>query len=272
MDKASAPSPASENEAGKSTTPPASAKQGARVQSVGRAVKILLTVAQSERGLKSIDIVRQTGLPKQATYHLVHTLVATGMLTRGENNAYVLGLTAGTIGEAFRRQLSPPQRLSGLVRRIAEETGETAHAVGWWDGEIVNLSTRRGHNTIAAAEVEQGNFRDAHARASGKLILAFAPEDVREQYLSTHPLTRRTEHTIVSLEALKRDLETAREQKYATDLEEFTPGVCCLAVPVDGGISPYALTISSPTERFHKNFDEYLATMQNIVASTGNAG
>src|SRR5262249_46699385 len=102
-----------------------------RVQSVDRAVRILLAVAHSAEGLKAVDIGKVTDRPKQATYHLVHTLVTTGMLRRTDRGNYALGLGVSTLVDAFSRQLDPPEYLGPLVRRIASETGETTYASGW---------------------------------------------------------------------------------------------------------------------------------------------
>ncbi len=237
-----------------------------RVQSVARAVKILMAVAQSENGLKTIDISRTANLPKQATYHLVHTLVTTGMLTHNEHGRYVLGLRVGTLAEAFKRHLSPPQHLTPIVRKIAAETGETAYATGWWGGEIVLLTTWRGSNPVQASEITHGSYTDAHARASGKVLLAYADEETRSHYLSEHPLTARTSHTITKLPQLYEEFEWIREHGYALDREEYSLGLRCVAVPLDGGISPFALTLSAPTERFKQHFDEYLKTVRRIAS------
>jgi DNA-binding IclR family transcriptional regulator len=228
-------------------------------------MRILFAVAQSKDGLKAAEVVAATGLPRQACYHLLHTLVATGILTRSGPGRYVLGLRVGSLIEGFKRQLAPPEHLAPVVRRIAEETGETAYASGWWDGEIVTLVTARGTNAVQAAEVSHGTYFDAHARASGKLLLAYSTEERRTDYLSSHRLNVRTRNTITTLAALYEEFERIRETGYATDREEFSEGLCCLAVSLGGGTQPFALTISAPTDRFGLRFDSYLSIMRRIA-------
>ena len=82
-----------------------------RVRSVARAWQILSVVAQSERGLTATEVARRAKLPIQATYHLIHTLVAIRALARGENRTYILGLGLGGLAEAFYRQISPAPEL-----------------------------------------------------------------------------------------------------------------------------------------------------------------
>lgn len=236
-----------------------------RVQSAARAVGILLAVAQSENGLTTKEISEAVGIGRQATYHLLHTLVATGMLTRAERSRYVLGLRVGTLAEGFARQLAPTEHLAPLVRELAQETGETCYATGWWSNEITVLTVARGTNPVHAAEVSQGHIGNAHARASGKLLLAYATPAVRRAYLESHELTALTEHTLTEIPAIEAELERIREAGYAEDREEFAVGLRCLAVPIDDGLSPFAISISAPRERFEEERDRYLAGLQRAA-------
>lgn len=237
-----------------------------RVQSVARAVAIVLEVAKSDQGVTTREISERVGIGRQATYHLLHTLVETGMLTRTSGNRYIVGLRAATIGEAFLRQATPSARLAPLVGRLARETGETAYTAGWWSGEVTTMSVARGSSPVHAAEVPQGYLGHAHARASGKLLLAFATEEMRAAYLDAHPLVALTPRTITDRAAFDRELSAIRERGYATDEEELTAGVCCIAVPLDDGRSPYVIALSVPRERFRARLDRYLAAMRSAVA------
>ncbi|HYD04850.1 MAG TPA: IclR family transcriptional regulator [Reyranella sp.] len=236
-----------------------------RVQSVDRAMRILFAVAQSKDGLKAADVVAATGLPRQACYHILHTLVTSGALTRSGSGRYVLGLRIASLVEGFGRHLAPPEYLAPIIRRLAEETGETVYASGWWSGEIVTLVTARGTNSVQAMELARGTYSDAHARASGKLLLAYSDAPARADYLAHHKLGRRTKATITTLAALKKDFEQIRARGYATDMEEFSAGLCCLAVGLGGDSPRYAVTVAAPSERFRQKFDSYLAAMRRVA-------
>jgi IclR family transcriptional regulator, acetate operon repressor len=235
-----------------------------RVQSADRAVRILLEVAHSENGLTTKEISEQVGIGRQATYHLLHTLVAAGVLTRVERR-YLLGLRVGALAEGFGRQLAPAERLAPLVRRVAQETGENAYAVGWWANDLAVLTSARGTNPVRATEVPQGYVDDAHARAGGKLLLAFAAPGVRQAYLDSHPRRRLTSHTKTDLRELEAEFERIRAQGYAEDNEEWVDGVCCLSVPLAKGLSRFALSLSAPRERFLEQRDRYLADALRIA-------
>lgn len=244
-----------------------------RVQSVSRALTILMQVAASTDGLTVAEISRRTGLRQATTYHLIHTLNAAGFLAKGTQKKYRLGLSIGTLVEAFGRQIAPPEHLLPHVRSLALATGEAAFAVGWVDGEVVALCQVPGQHALTVSAFHVGQVGDAHARSSGKLLLAFAPPGVRERYLRSHPPQQRTPHTLVDPEDLDREFTKIRMEGYATDIEEFALGVCCLAAPLDGGASPFAFSISTPKERFERNFDSYLQAILQATraASAGSA-
>jgi IclR family acetate operon transcriptional repressor len=240
-----------------------------RVQSAARATHILLAIAQSDSGLTTREIAERVEIGRQATYHLLHTLVATGMLTRSGGHRYVLGLRVATLASGFSRQLAPSEHLGPLVRLLAQRTGETTNAVGWWQGEIVTLAVARGTSAIQTAEVPQGYLGNAHARASGKLLLAFATPDVRRDYLDSHPLKALGPNTIADREALERELEQIGARGYADDDEEFAAGLACYAVPLDGGRSPFVVAVSGPRERVLNERERYLKIMHDVVGSIG---
>ncbi len=232
-----------------------------RIQSAVRTISILLAIADSPTGLKAKEIMQKLGLARQVTYHLIHTMQGTGIIRKNESNRYVLGLAVVSIAEGFRRQLAPPEHLARRVRSIVAATGETAYAGGWVDGEIVAIATARGESPVGAAEVPQGYSGHAHARASGKLLLAMVEPSVREDYLAKHPLEARTNRTITDPEELRREFEQIRSRGYAVDEEEFHEGLQCLAVPVEGLGGRFVLGISVPKGRFETNFERYLAVL-----------
>src|SRR5687768_16068852 len=99
-----------------------------RVQSAARAIAILLAIGRSDTGLSANEISEQVGIGRQATYHLLHTLVGAGVVTRDDRNRHLLGLRVGVLVQGFERQLAPSEHLGPVVRQLAYETGETAYA------------------------------------------------------------------------------------------------------------------------------------------------
>jgi IclR family transcriptional regulator, acetate operon repressor len=238
--------------------PEHSAAARPRIQSVARAADVLLAVAKSPAGLTTKEIADALGLSRPGTYHMLHTLTASELLHRTAENRYVMGLRVGTLATAFGRQLAAAEHLAPRVRHLARTTGETTYAAGWQNGEIVVLTVAQSTAPVQARQVVPGTAEDGHARASGKLLLAFASDDERDDYLTRHPLRARTPNTITDPRRFAEELAAIRAQGYAMEQEEFAEGLGCLAVPLDGGASPFVFGVSAPADRFARERERYL--------------
>ena len=240
-----------------------------RVQSAARAVDVLLAVARAESsGISASTISAQLNVPRQVIYHIAHTLTEMNMLRKIGRGSYILGLAVGPIVQGFRRQMGSSDMVSTFADRAAALTGETAYVVGWLDDEIVVLGTARGAGIIQAAEVPQGTAGDAHARASGKLLLAMANDREVDRYLASNPLKRRTLNTLTTRKALDAEFSKIREHWYATEHEEYELGLSCMAVPLGKVPSMFALGISAPTARLDAKLDIQLALLKKLAVES----
>src|SRR5262245_51135681 len=166
-----------------------------RVQSVARATDILNVIAGSPDGVTAHEITQTLGLNRATVYHLLHTLGAVGYVTQGPERRYRIGLGVGALVAAFERQAVPGGFLP-LARELAARTGETAYIAMRQRDQLLLLASVPGHHPVGVASSPIGPIAEGHARASGKLLLALAPDEERDSYLATHPLKRLTAATI----------------------------------------------------------------------------
>jgi DNA-binding IclR family transcriptional regulator len=99
-----------------------------------------------------------------------------------------------------------------------------------------------------------------HQGAPGKLLLAFAPEELREKVLA-QDLRSATTHARIRPEDLRAELDLVRERGYAASMEERVAGVAGIAAPVRdhaGGVVA-ALSVSIPAVRTDRHALEKLA-------------
>jgi IclR family transcriptional regulator, acetate operon repressor len=245
---------------------PAESATGTRIQSVARASQLLLWVAQQPRGATAKEIAVAQGLALPTTYHLVNTLVDQGFLAKDGQRRYILGRSAGVLAQAYLRGKSVSESLLVAVRELAERTRETSYLADWGERDIRVLASVEGSMMVRVAEVSSGPYEHAHSRASGKVLLAYAPEDMREAYLRAHPLVELTPNTITDRDELDRELKRILRRGHAFDQEEFSVGVSCVGAPIlhDGRIVA-ALGVSVPTERFKKQRQELIDTLLQIA-------
>lgn len=253
---------------GDDTISPESGRNGTkpRVQSVARASTILFCIAESEAGLSAAEVREKTGLPTQATYHLLQTLQAIGLLRRSTQNNYVLGLRVGELIDGFQKHFSCPDEMRAMVKRIAERTGETCYASGWFDDDLVSLAVETGWNPVHASAGTKHLSGSIHARASGKLLLALSSPETQDEFFATHELAALTEHTLTTEAALRGEFCEIVDQGFALDREEYAVGLTCLAVPVRLAGVTYALCVSAPTERMKKQVDQLRAQIEQEIS------
>lgn len=244
---------------------PLSASAKPRINSVARAINILMEIASCDQGLVAREIAERLNIERQTVYHLLHTLQSMRVIARDEQRRYRIGLNVGLLAAAFQRQFSAPDYLRPIVQSLADITGETCYAVGWREEEIVTLVVVRGVNAVEKAEVPHGQYLDAHARAAGKLLLALAPLSRKYDYLQRHPLTPKTPRTFTTRAALDQEFRRIQGNRYAIDDEEFALGVCCMAVPVEGSHTPYAIALSAPVERMRAQQQIYLEVARRVA-------
>ncbi|WP_395693526.1 IclR family transcriptional regulator [Nocardioides sp.] len=239
-----------------------------RIQSVARAAGILSAVAGNPNGLTPKDVSVALDLRLPTTYHLLQTLEAVGLLRRegGTGSRYLLGFGVGQLARGFDRQVSVPEQLAAVVRAVAERTGESVYASGWSDGEIVILDRQIGTHPVGVAALPIGLAGHAYARASGKLLLALMSEEERETYFARHDYAPLTPSTL-SMEELVAQLDVIREQGYALDDEEHTPGVCCVAAPFELGGRQFCVALSAPSDRFRERQDDLIEAVCSSASS-----
>jgi DNA-binding IclR family transcriptional regulator len=233
-----------------------------------KAFSALRLVTERTDGISAKDLAAAMAAPLPTTYHLLQTLTEAGALSKGKNGLYRLGPTIGQLADAYLDQGEPLEDLEGPLRDLAARTGETAYLSAWRRHEIQVIATAEGSHAVRVASLERGTTGHAHARASGKLLLANAREGLREMYLEQHPLVSVTPSTIVDRESFDAELEQIRQQGFAVDREEFAPGVSCVATPIiDSGRVVGAYTVSSPTPRFEQDYEALLEAALKACAA-----
>jgi IclR family acetate operon transcriptional repressor len=234
------------------------------IQSVDRALSLLEAVAIASGPVTAKQLADDQELSLPTTYHLLSTLVLRGYL-RKEGRSYQFATKISELHEAFEQRRSPGLVIQALMHRVAEVTGETAYISTWQHGDVSIAAVAEGNRAVRVAGVMVGLRGHAHARASGKVLLAFGPPMRRERYLagSLEPLTPQT---ICDRGELGAILDQVRADGYAVDREEFTAGVCCVSAPVlEGESTTDALTVTMPAHRFEDEKQSIVETLLDAV-------
>lgn len=234
-----------------SSTPLIETDESAPSSSAERSLRLLSILADRGRPMSLAELVEALEVPKATVHRICSQLLKGGYVERDVNERdFVVGsalrkLSFDTLNHGSLRGLRH-EVLASLVRQI---------------GETCNFTTLDGAGVLYLDRVEApwpwrltldvGAHVPLHCTASGKLFLALMPEAQREMMLKTLNLQPVTEHSIATVDALRRECETIRQRGYAFDREEFVLGLVALAVPVRdaAGEVRAALAVHAPTAR-----------------------
>lgn len=185
----------------------------------------------------------------------------------GENAVPVFQVGMGFLSFANEDRLKVEllrQSLS-LINELADLSGQTAIlSVLEEDRGFCLFRAESGNSVKLISRV--GEEIPLHAGASGKVLLAYAPEVVSKRILSA-PLRTFTPNTIVDESELHREIEEIRESGFARSVEEVNAGACAIGVPILSrkGNLLAGLSIAGPRFDFHDNYDELLTLVLRTV-------
>jgi IclR family transcriptional regulator, acetate operon repressor len=222
---------------------PAGERHG--IQSVDRAITLLETIADAGGEATLTEIAGRAELNISTSHHLLSTLVRRGYVAKVPGRrSYALGGRILEIGYASLRQIDLPQRAERFITRLHETTGEAVHLVALQGDTMVHLA-RRDARTPGPSTISRPD--GAHAKASGKAILAWLPEHEARRVTSAQGMIRFTPNTITEWPALKEELRHVRRNNYAMDREEYQPGMICVGSAVRDHQGAVVAAVSAST-------------------------
>lgn len=254
-----------------------------RAKESGRHVGAVLAALDLMDGFVGIaaqsvsEMSARTGFPRSRVMRLAGTLESRGYLNfDGESGRYRLGPQLMALGRSFESGLDMIALARPLLRDVAAATGESASLYGIEGLDRVVLARESGTHPVRFA-VTEGERTALHAGAAGKVLLAFAPDAVREATLA-RPLPRLTPQTITDPSSLDRELARIRSQGYAASRGERIADVGSLAVPVfkRNGALAGALAIAAPVNRLAaavraRHVQTLIAAGRRLTESLGGA-
>lgn len=229
---------------------------------------LLVAVAESEEGLTAKSLADRFGLSLPTTYHLLTTLWAEGMLIKDQHRVFKLGPRAAIVAEGYQRLQTVPSSYRRALDYVVAETGETAYLSAWRGMSVKVLETREGQHAVRVVGLASAGYSShLHARASGKLLLAFASSEHREQVLESIDFVQLTPNTVKNAETLREELDVIRRERLAFDRQEFQLGVDCVSAPIMSGDRVDAcITVSSPSPRFAETRGDIVGALQKAVS------
>jgi DNA-binding IclR family transcriptional regulator len=196
-----------------------------------RALDLLGAFDAEHRSLTLSDLARRAGIPLATAHRLVGELTRWGALARRPSGEYVIGRRLWDLGLLAPVQADLRQAASPFLHDLYGATLATVHLAVRDGTEVLYVDRLAGHVSVPVVS-EIGSRLPMHATGVGKVLLAYAPDEVRAAVLGK--LTRVTAYTITQPARLLDQLRRVRTEGFATTGEEMSLGACSVAVPVRG--------------------------------------
>ena len=220
-------------------------------------------------GMGPSAIGEAVGLDKATVSRLVRTLAEAGWVRQDDHTrryrltGRILRLAANVRVHLDLRTVAAPH-----LRALREELGETVHLGVMEDLGVFYLDKMESPNSIQLVS-RVGQVMPLHSTSLGKAILAALPVNEREARIARMDFVPRTDRTITTVAAFRREIALTQERGYATDDRENEPLGACVAAAIIGpeGRPVGAISVSGPHYRIQGRLEEFGEHARAIAAA-----
>jgi DNA-binding IclR family transcriptional regulator len=226
---------------------------------VGRAIRLLVLVSEHPHGITLSALARASGVPVSTAHRLVNSLRREGVVEfEAAGKRYKPGLRLFQLCQQAGQAYGFTGTALPVMQRVTRQT-EEATLLSVLDGARHLYVHYVDGPLPVGVRSEPGRHGPLHCTSMGKVLMAFAPEDVRADLLDRVELTPYGPNSITDRDVLREEVALAAELGYATADEEHHRGLRAVAVPVlrpDGGVVA-ALSTAAPA--FRRSVDDLVA-------------
>lgn len=202
------------------------------VHSLGRGLRYLECVAESETPMSLSQIAAALGHNRATAFRFLHTLERLEFVERDPSTkAYRVAPKVLKLGYGVFRGLGLWQTAHPFLEKASRRTGETFNLAILDGGEILYIDRVKTGN-ILNINLEIGSKLPAYCTSMGRVLLAALPADRARRILQTTRRKRITPRTVTGLKALEEILRRVRQQGCAVNNGELAPELVSAAAPV----------------------------------------
>ncbi len=221
-----------------------------QVDTVAKALTILNCFSAIEPELSLKALSEKTGLYKSRIMRLCGTLSAQGFLVKTLRATYELGPRVMILGRIYEKTHSLLSTAGSVLEELVSITGESA-AIFMREGMNRFCIMQRLSPASLRYAVREGEPLPLHAGAPGKVLLAWAPEGLRNQFFSDQDLEKYTSKTLIDGKALEQEFILIRQKGYALSEGEVVQNAVSMAAPIFDHASNvnYTIHLGGPAQR-----------------------
>jgi len=211
-----------------------------RAPALEKGLDILELLAGEPDPMTLTAIVKRLGRSHGELFRMVQVLEHRGYIEQDQSNdGYRLSDRLFSLGMQQPRMRNLHEIALPVMRQLANEIGQSCHLALHTLGDIV-IVARVESGELLGFSVRVGHRRPLAQSASGLVLYAFQPEDVRRRWetMFNPPLPE------ADLEAFRQQADSIRERRVSMSPSTYVMGVTDISAPVmRGGMAAAALTV-----------------------------
>lgn len=247
------------------------------IQSIERALLILEELAKDGEGMRIATLSVSTGMAKSTIHRILMTLVSIGYVEKGiDSENYQLSTKILSLGNTVLSRMDITKIGKPYIQKLSKKTGEVVHLGIMDNGEVVYIDKVENPTSSIRMFSQIGRRGPSYCTGIGKVLLASLTDDGVEALLRNKKMEKFTDTTITSIELLKKELKTIRQNGYGFDEMEHENDIRCVAAPIYDRTSKViaAISITGPIiyvtkERMPELIKDILDTASTISYQMG---
>ncbi len=211
----------------------------------------------------------KTGLSRAAVRRCLYTLTKLGFAGAEDGSRYGLRPRMLTLSNTYSASSTLASAAQPILERMSAAHRES-FSVATLDGDDIVYIARTTVSRVMSVDQHIGSRLPAYCTSMGRILLAYLPTDLLEEYLARVVLTPHTTRTVNSIDKLRLLLRNVRRNGYALCDQEFEVGLRSLAVPVYSpsgrAVATINLSGSAPRMPVYEMQTRFLPHLRNAAA------
>lgn len=237
-----------------------------RIDSVDRALHLLDVIA-SLPGATAAQLAEAMQLNRSLVFRMLATLSGRGFVVKDANHRYQLGPRLLYLGQQAEQGSALVDASRGVMTELLEDTNENVYLLVRDKLDVLCVATAFTGQAVRLS-TDIGTRGGLHTGGSGKVMLAFAPNEVVEAVLQTRlqdfvPPSLRTRKQVLDL------LATIRTTGNYVAIGEIDPEIYSVSSAIfygDGALAA-VLAIAGPISRLPKSREAELIEKVSAAAT-----
>ena len=200
-------------------------------QSLDKALDLLETLSKLGTSMSVADIAKSIKVTRVTAYSMINSLHQRHFIEKdNETGRYSIGYKIYDMAMCYRHKYPFLYVAENHINVMAEKWKIRINVCVLKEPGVAVLVLTKDASLLPRMIL--GYVMPCYASASGKLLMAYAPDDLRESLLDQLKFTAYTSKTLMDKNSLKDEMALIKSQGFATENEELMLQRCCVAAPV----------------------------------------